>query len=551
MNHIKLLILFFIAISFSKTVTSQNVALEVDKLFQVNNNEPGFSVAVFKGNDIVFEKGYGDANLDYNVQITSETVFDIASISKQFTAAAILLLEHEGKLSIKDPVYKYIDNLPRYKKGNPTIENLLNQTSGIKEVDPYLGVIDLWFYDYLNQTQMINIITKVEELRFIPGEHFYYTNANYILLAFIIEKVSEKSYTNYLKETIFEPLNMDHTNVKDNLHKTIKNRAIGYEEDEGQFDKTHFHSLKYFGDGQILTTPRDIHKWHLNLKNSLIGSAEVWKKMHTKAILNNGTTINHGLGVEFEIHNGHDAFGFDGMSKGGFVSKYLYFPRLDIAFFTTQNKFEWEFKERFFQLVDLYIPTNTVKQETLKKEDYIKLSNSDLKKYEGTYLFYYNDEDRKANTVKRKENALYVLTLDGDKIAELKPIGNHKFIFLMDKSKAQVSFHFIDNKKLYYYDDFENEIPWLFKEFQPYKHSRKELKEFEGSYYNKDFQIGKEIRLEDGMLNYYYRNGAWKTELRSLSKDLLEIPDSPIEFIRNEKNEISSFKIMGIVFERI
>jgi len=551
MNSTKYLVILIALCIFPKIVFAQNIASKIDKLYQVKDNEPGVSVAVFKKDDILFQKQYGTTNLDYNIPITSQTVFDIASISKQFTAAAILLLEAQGKLNIKEPAYTYIDQLPRYKKGNPTIEQLLNQTSGIKEVDHYLGVIDLWFNDYLDQYQMINVITKVDELRFKPGAHFYYSNANYILLASIIEKASGETYSDYLQKNIFNPLKMVNTTVKDDIYKTIKNRAIGYVEDDGAYYKTHFHAVKFVGDGQILTNASDMHKWHLNLRNSIIGSPELWKKMHTKATLNNGKKINYGLGVEFETHNGYDAVGFDGMSVGGFVSKYLYFPALEMGFFTTQNKYDDEFRETFFDLVDLYVKSNP-KNETLnEKYNYIQLSNRELKQYEGHYLYYYNDDDKKANSIEVKNNTLIAFTLDGDKIAELKPIGNNEFIFLMDNSKALVKFNLEKGNTYYTYNEFNDDTPWVFNQFEPYKHSTKELKAFEGEYYSTKFQIGKKISLDNGALYVYYKNGAYKTALTSISKNILEISISPLEFVRNEKNEIISFTLMGIEFKKL
>ena len=216
-----LLIIFLLL--FPKLATSQSFDSKVDSLYQVNSNQPGFSIAVFKGDKIVLEKQYGIANLDYNVPITNETVFDIGSIAKQFTAAAILLLEHEGKLSIKEPAYKYINNLPRYKKGDPTIEQLLNQTSGIPEVDPYFYLADLSFNDLLTQSRVSNIIVNLKELNFKPGEYFEYTNANYNLLANIIEKVSEKPFAEYLQDHIFSPLKMENTIIspKDAIIKSV------------------------------------------------------------------------------------------------------------------------------------------------------------------------------------------------------------------------------------------------------------------------------------------------------------------------------------------
>lgn len=200
MNRIAFIFVLSSFCLLTNFASSQNLDSQIDKLYQVNNNEPGFSIAVFKGNEIILEKQYGSSNLDYNIPVTSETVFDIGSIAKQFTAGAILLLEHQGKLSIEEPAYKYIENFPRYKKGNPTIGQLLNQTSGIKEVDPYLEVCDINWRDYIRPAMLINIITNIDKLNFTPGEYFYYTNANYILLASIIEKASGMSYEDYLKK---------------------------------------------------------------------------------------------------------------------------------------------------------------------------------------------------------------------------------------------------------------------------------------------------------------------------------------------------------------
>ncbi|MEO0340062.1 MAG: serine hydrolase domain-containing protein [Bacteroidota bacterium] len=543
------LLLLTIFLSFSaSTIFSQNLATKTDQLYQVKENEPGFSIAVYKKDRILFEQQYGLAHLDYNVPVNENTVFDIGSIGKQFTAAAILLLEAEGKLSIKNPAYKYIDNLPRYAAGDPSIEQLLNQTSGIKEVDPYLGVLDLGFRDYLSQPQMVNMITKIEELHFAPGSYFYYTNANYILLASIIEQVSGKSYGEYLQEAIFGPLQMESTLVNTSTYRTIKDRAIGYTEDEGTFYKTHQYALFYLGDGQILTTPRDMFKWHQGLVQAKIGTPALWKKMHTKAQLKDGTLIDFGLGVEFETHNGHEAYGFDGMIISGFVSKYLYFPALDLAFFSTQNNFAWDFRDRYFDWINLYVPkTNSQDEESEYKP--VALSKEEMEKYEGTYLYYYNDDDRKANKVQRIKKKLWVTTLDGDKIEPLIPLGNHQFLFGED-ADALVTFNFDESEKYYTYDDFENEKPWLFKPFQPYTYTAAELKEYEGQYYNEQFQIGKQFQLEDGKLYYYYRHGALKEEVESLGKDLLEIPMSPIEFKRDQQGEIVGFDLMGLFFKK-
>ena len=550
MEKILLLFLALLTSFLPNAVSAQNLKSKIDSLYIVNENEPGFSIAVIKDSKIILEKQYGKANLDYNIPITNETVFDIGSIAKQFTAAAILLLEADGKLSIKEPAYKYIDNLPRYEKGDPTIEQLLNQTSGIMEVDPYFYLTDLSFNDLLTQSRIINIIINIEELNFKPGDYFQYTNANYILLANIIEKASGTSFVEYLQEHIFTPLMMGNTLKKNSTYTIIKNRAIGYIERDGVYYKSHLHSAIYNGDGQVTTTPGDMLKWHNGIHNAVIGTPELWKKMHTKSKLNDGTIIDYGLGVEFETHNGYQAMGFDGIIMGGFSSKYLFFPELDIAFFTTQNTFDWDFEDRFFQLVDLYIPEkeqgDKIKQEREHKA--VKLTNSELKQYEGNYIFLGDEyEDIKSSTIQLKEKKLTLITTDGVEIGKLEPLGSHKFLLGGNIIEFDIQ---TKNKQFKFYAN-ENEKPWLFKEFQAYQYSEIELKDYEGLYLNRNLQVVKKIKLEDGKLHLYYGNGARKSEIESLSKELFSIPNYPVQFVRDKNGKVVALKIMELVFEKI
>lgn len=550
MNKIKTSSFIILILLLSNSTFSQSIELKIDNLYQVKSNSPGFSIAVFKGDKIILEKQYGTANLDYNIPITNETVFDIGSIAKQFTAYAILLLEEQGKLSIKEPAFKYIYNLPRYPKGNPTIEHLLNQTSGIKEVDGIAGIADYGRNDLLTQSQMMNFITKTESLNFTPGEYFQYTNSNYILLADIIAKVSGKSFADFMHEDIFESFGMENTIKKTSTYSIIKNRAIGYIEDEGDFYKTHLHAFIYNGDGQVLTTARDMFKWHLGLQKAKNKYPELFKKMHTKAKINNGNIIDYGLGVEFETHNNYQAFGFDGMILGGFVSKYLYFPELDMMFFTTQNTFDSDFEEQFFQLVDLYIPNNNFSKETKtnEKNKKVKLSKKELQLYEGKYLFTGSDvETIKMNTIQLKNDDLTVLTTDGEEITRLKPVGNHQFMF----NDKLVVFDLKSDRKSYKYYNSKNELPWLFKEYNPIIYSDNQLKEFEGQFFNADFQISKKIKLIDGKLFVFGRNGAWKNETEPLSKDVFDNSSDLMTFVRDKNEKIIGLKIMGILFEKI
>lgn len=550
MNKTSLLKLFLLMGFSTISAYAQNIQSRIDSLYKVNENSPGFSIAVFKGDSIILERQYGIANLDYNVPITDETVFDVGSIAKQFTAFAILLLEEQGKLILEEAAYKYLGKLPRYEKGDPTVEQLLNQTSGIREVDLVAGVADLCMQDMLSQSQMVNFITKINDLNFKPGEYFQYTNSNYILLAEIVANVSGMSFSQFMEEKVFIPFGMKNTVKKASTYSIIKNRAIGYQEDEGTYYKTHLHSFVYDGDGQVLTNPKDIFKWHQGLKKTKDRSPALYKKMHQRAKLNSGVEIDFGLGVEFEEHSGYSAMGFDGMIQGGFVSKYLFFPELDIAFFTTQNTFDWDFDDRFFQLVDMFVPQEDIVPNQKEKMDgtAVALSENERKKYEGDYLFMgSDDEERKMNRIRIKGRQLAVLTMDGEEITELEPLGNHQFMF----NGNLVRFNIKNNVKSYQYYSDEQGLPWIFKAYEPHAYSVEELREFEGEFLNASLQISKKIKLLDNKLYFFYRNGAWKDEMEVLSKDTFDISFRPIKFRRNNDGRIIGLEITGIYFEKV
>jgi hypothetical protein len=306
----------------------------------------------------------------------------------------------------------------------------------------------------------------------------------------------------------------------------------------------------YDGDGQVLTTARDIFQWHMRLRKMQSENPELYQKMHRRAHLNNGSEIDFGLGVEFENHNGYEGYGFDGMIKGGFVSKYLYFPELDLAFFTTQNTFDWDFDERFFQLVDLYVSSKNEHEisddgQNENKEDGVA---TDLKSYEGTYLFLgSDDEDLKRNQMRVIENELVVLTLDGEEITRLKPLGQHRFLF-HDKL---VEFDMAATGKSYKYYNDANEMPWVFKEFRPESYTKTELAQFEGQYFNPELQISKKIELHNDTLFFYYRNGAYKEAMTPLLADVFDISFKPVNFVRDREGHVVGLKIMDILFTKL
>lgn len=295
----------FLAISiFAFSIKAQTPGEQVDKLFDEWNNiqTPGAAVAVVQNGKIVFSKGYGSANLEYDIPITPSTVFHIASDSKQFTAFAVLLLEADGKLSMEDDVRKYIPELPDYGH-KITLNNLAWHTSGIRDQWTLLTLAGWRLDDVITQKQILKLVCMQKNLDFMPGEEHVYSNSGYTLLAEVVARVSGKTFAEFTSERIFKPLGMTNTFFNENQESVCKNRAYSYYPDGKNFKKS---LLNYgtYGATSLLTTVEDLSKWVSNFENPVVGSKQIIEKMNTCGALNNGKAITYAMGQDILKYKG-------------------------------------------------------------------------------------------------------------------------------------------------------------------------------------------------------------------------------------------------------
>ena len=313
---------FSVLLSFS-SFAEQTTEAMVDELFAgYTNDSPGVSVAVVKDGNIVLSKSYGLANLEYSVPITSQTVFNVGSVSKQFTAFAIYLLADKGKLSLDDDIRMYLPEMHDFGK-SITIKHLLYHTSGIKEPLALLGFAGWRMDDYISTEQVLQLLGRQTSLNFETGTDFRYSNANYVLLAEIVSRISGVSFADFAQKAIFEPLGMQHSQFYDDNEKLIKNRAYSYDFEEGQYKKEKLNA-SYVGSTGLYTTADDLVKWSANFKEPTVGSKTLIETFNAPATLDDGTpallskelNIQHAKGqffrnyrgVETYIHTGGDAF---------------------------------------------------------------------------------------------------------------------------------------------------------------------------------------------------------------------------------------------------
>ncbi len=308
----------------------------VDEIFQEWNKPatPGVSLAVIEGGQLAFDRGYGTANLEYGVPITPDTIFHVASVSKQFTAMAMVLLEQDGKLSLEDDVHKYLPELPDYGV-KITIRNLLQHTSGVRDQWQTLSLAGWRMDDVITQQQILRMLFHQKELNFPPGTRHLYSNGGYTLAAEIVARVSGKPFPQFCDERIFRPLGMTRTHFHDDLRRIVPGRAYSYEKSKDGYEAS---PLNYANVGatSLFTTGPDLAKWLDNLREPKVGGPKAIARLQEQAVLADGKKIDYALGLSIGSYRGLKTISHAG-GDAGFRSYVLWFPELNLGVVVLSN----------------------------------------------------------------------------------------------------------------------------------------------------------------------------------------------------------------------
>jgi len=322
----KFLLLSLVVLS-SFLSKAQDLSRKIDSLIQSefkDINEPGGVFLISKKGKPVYEKAFGMANLELDAKLNTNSVFQIGSMTKQFTAIGILILEDQGKLKVSDPISKYI---PSYPNGDKiTIHHLLTHTSGIKDFTKMKALQDIAQKE-MTPEKMVDFF-KNEPADFAPGEKFEYNNSGYVVLGYIIELVSGETYEDFIKKNIFDKAGMTNSYYASD-RKIIKNRAFGYhKKSTGYVNKTIINFSVPFSSGSLMSTLDDMLKWQNALNQNLLLSSKEETKAFTKYKLNNGKEIEYGYGWHLKNINGIPTREHGG-SIFGFKSMAVYIPSED------------------------------------------------------------------------------------------------------------------------------------------------------------------------------------------------------------------------------
>ena len=378
----------------------------------------GTSVGVMKDGRILLAKGYGFADLENEVPATEHTVYRLGSVTKQFTASAIMQLVEQGKLSLDDELTKFVPDYPT-KGHRITVDRLLTHTSGIKG---YTEMPKFWEQSRqdLTHEQMIAMFSA-EPFEFAPGERYQYNNSAYYLLGVIIEKTSGQGYADYLKQKVFDPLGLAETHYLDEA-PIVRRRAAGYEVRQGAVRNDDPLSMKLpYAAGSLGASVLDLMKWQTALVESRLLKPESYARMKTPATLNDGSKTTYGYGLGMGTLEGHRKVAHGG-GINGFRSQLAYYPddRLTVVVLCNTGTANPDLLEARITRVALGIPEKTVVE--------VPFAEADLRKYAGTY-----NPGRSPFRVAFENGALMLFG------TRLRPIGGHRFV-AADDPYQQVTF---------------------------------------------------------------------------------------------------------------
>jgi CubicO group peptidase (beta-lactamase class C family) len=283
---------------------------------------PGCAVGVYRAGEIAFSKGYGYADVEHGAPMTDETPVYTASLSKQFTAAAVLLLVADGKVSLEDDVRKYVPELHDFGT-RVTIEQLLHHTSGLRDYHLLLQLQGLNEEDVLTRTEVLWLLAHQKSLAFAPGSRFSYSSSGYVLLAEIVRRVSGESLHAFLSRRVFGPLGMSRTHVREDHARPVAGRATGYTRGPDGELRQLMGNIEYDGSSNLVSTVRDLARWDANFYDPKVGGPALVDAMRVRGKLSDGTALDYAAGLEeTDLHGAHAE-----LHDGGFMGYRTYLLR--------------------------------------------------------------------------------------------------------------------------------------------------------------------------------------------------------------------------------
>lgn len=524
-----------------------NLTTKVDSIVELHleTNQPGGVIGIISAGKVLLNRSYGLMDIEKKFKNDENTIFDIASVSKQFTAFAILGLEKEGKLDLDDNIRKWLPDLPDYED-EISIRNLLQHTSGIASTDVLRLFAGLSLDERWNHEDEYNLIKSYPQLNFTPNEKRVYSNAGYSLLAQIIEQASGMDYSKFMDNKIFQPLGMTSTFVLDGPGLPMKNVASGYKKENELFTKTSSTEDFSYGASNIYSSLSDMAKWGANLLSAKAENRELLNRLSTPYnILSNGDTIMYTYGFFVGNHKGIKMVEHSG-GVPGFRNQFMIFPDHELLIILMFNNESISTRQLATDIAELMLAEN-LKEELPSPRVAREIDHEDVRNFEGKFEM----PDGMELTFMFELDTFW-LSLPGDAKFQLFAENGNKFF--LKAFDAQCSFITSDNGEV-------NEMVWHqgggdyqgFRVEERIELTSDELAGYAGNYIHEILNSRYPVAFADGKLTMQTPStfkqflGFDTVELTHISGDRFSTDMlGMLEFTRGDNNQINGFVLADV-----
>ena len=355
---------------------------KVDAIFEEykSPNTPGCAIALVRDGKVIYEKGYGTSNLEYGIPITPTSIFHVASISKQFTAAAIIMLSLEGKLSLNEDIRKYLPEVPDF--GHViTFNHLIHHTSGMRDQWDLQELAGWRDGDLITEDDVLEMLHRQVALNFIPGSEYYYCNTSYTILGVAVKRITGVSLREYSDSVFFKPLGMVNSHFHSDHAEVTPNRTSAYQQDEQGNWKISIPVFDNYGATSLFTTVEDLSKWDENFYSKRVGGSAFISAMLENGILNNGTKQAYAGGISTESYKGLKTEQHSG-ADAGYRSNFIRFPDQHFSVILLANHAESQTMLLSQQVADILLEIKTKEVP----DAIFAIDSSIVKGWVGTYI---------------------------------------------------------------------------------------------------------------------------------------------------------------------
>lgn len=476
-------------------VLPDSIRQKIDQLFSRWDSKysPGCTIGIIQGDSLIYSKGYGMANLEYSIPNGPETIYHMASVSKEFTGYAIVLLARQGRLSLDDDIRKYLTWFPDMKE-KITIRHLLNHTSGIRDQWQLLAVSGTRLDDVITQEHVVKLLSRQKELNFKPGERYLYCNSGYTMCAEIVKAVTGKTLRQFTDSAVFKPLGMSQTHFHDDYTEIVPNRSYSYSRKGLGFSNSVL-SYSNAGATSLFTNINDLSKWVRNYYHTVAGDQKDIEALTRKGILNNGKENDYALGIVSNKYKGWRQFSHGG-ADAGYRTYLAVFPDLKMGFLVFSNLADFNTAEKAYAIADLFIKDSSGGSvPVVAVVDSSRALVTDSARWKILSGSYVTDEGMRAQinwfngrmTYIANNNFRIMATYSSDTLADLTEPAR-KLVYSISGKDTLVNV-------------FTPGGDYHFRKFQPGKvYTDEVLRKYTGTYYSDELDCSYSIILKDHQL---------------------------------------------------